>query len=173
MVNLRRQQGFTYLIALFMVAILSIVTLRALENSLTKDRRDKEVELLYVGQAYQQAIMSYYNNSPGSANNTYPPSLAALTLPDTRTTTLRQPLRRLYFDPITASQDWGTIPDSNGNIMGVYSKSTQKPIKVNGFPAALCSFNGATSYQSWQFAFPPNACQQVQQSQQNPQNQPN
>ena len=162
------------MIALFMVAILSIITLRALENSLTNDRRAKEAELLYDGQAYQQAIMNYYLNSPGSGNS-YPPSLEALTQPDTRTTTLRQPLRRLYFDPITASQNWGTVPAPTvagqpPGIMGVYSLSTQKPIKVNGFPVALCSFNGATSYQSWQFVYPPNPCQQNQQS---TQNQPN
>lgn len=169
MVNIRKQKGFTFMIALFMVAILSIVTLRALENSLTNDRRAKEAELLYDGQAFQQAIMSYYLNSPGSANS-YPPSLQALTLPDTRTSTLRQPLRRLYFDPITTSQNWGTVLDANGNVMGVYSLSIQKPIKVNGFPIALCSFNGATSYQSWQFVYPPNPCQQIQQG---PQNQPN
>ncbi|MDR3483163.1 MAG: type II secretion system protein [Burkholderiaceae bacterium] len=163
--NARRQQGFTYLIALFMVATLSIVTLRALENSLTKDRRAKEAELLFVGQAYQQAIMNYYQNSPGSSK-TYPQNLEAL-LEDKRTSTLQRQLRRLYFDPITASQDWGILKDSDGKVMGVYSMSTQKPIKVNGFPDALCSFNGATTYQSWQFVYPPNACSQSLQNQQN------
>jgi len=153
--NARRQQGFTYLIALFMVATLSIVTLRALENSLTKDRRAKEAELLFVGQAYQQAIMNYYQNSPGTAK-AYPKNLEAL-LEDKRTSTLQRPLRRLYFDPMTASQDWGTLKDSDGNVMGVYSKSTQQPIKVNGFPPTLNNLIGAKSYTEWQFFYTPSS----------------
>jgi len=153
--NARRQQGFTYLIALFMVATLSIVTLRALENSLTKDRRAKEAELLFVGQAYQQAIMNYYQNSPGTAK-AYPKNLAAL-LEDKRTSTLQRPLRRLYFDPMTASQDWGIMPGPEGGVMGVYSKSTQQPIKVNGFPPTLGNLIGAKSYTEWQFFYTPSS----------------
>lgn len=153
MANARKQKGFTYLIALFMVATLSIVTLRALENSLTKDRRDKEAELLFVGQAYQQAIMTYYQNSPGTAKK-YPDNLASL-LQDSRTTSLQRPLRRLYFDPMTASQDWGTLPAPDGGVMGVYSLSKQKPIKVNGFPPTLSNFIGAKSYTEWQFIYVP------------------
>jgi len=151
---LRNQRGFTYLIALFMVAILSIVTLRALENSLTRERRAKEEQLLFVGQAYQKAITTYYLNSPGRGS--YPQNLADM-LDEGRTSATQKSLRRLYFDPITGSQDWGLIPaeTTNGGIMGVYSKSSQQPIKVNGFPSALSNFIGATSYQQWQFVYQP------------------
>lgn len=149
----RKQKGFTYLIALFMVATLSILTLRALENSLTKERRDKEAELLFVGQAYQNAIMTYYQNSPGTAKK-YPPDLPSL-LQDSRTTSLQRPLRRLYADPITASQNWGVITAEEGGVKGVYSLSTQKPIKANGFPPTLSNFIGAKSYTEWQFIYVP------------------
>jgi type II secretory pathway pseudopilin PulG len=153
MVSARNQAGFSYMIALFMVATLSVVTLQAMENSLTKDRRAKEIELLFVGQAYQNAIMQYYQNSPGTVK-TYPPDLQSL-LQDSRTTTLQRPLRRLYLDPMTASPTWGIVPAPSGGVMGVYSLSTQQPIKVNGFPAALISFIGARSYQAWQFVYVP------------------
>jgi type II secretory pathway pseudopilin PulG len=142
---MRRQKGFTYMIALFMVATLSVVSLRAMERTLTKDRREREAELLYVGQAYRQAIQVYYQNSPGTAKK-YPPDLQSL-LQDARTTSLQRPLRKLYRDPITSSAD--------GGVMGVYSLSTQQPIKVSGFPVTLFGFTGAKSYQQWQFVYQP------------------
>jgi len=150
----RRQTGFTYVIALFLVATLSVISLHAVERTWTNERRDKEAQLLYVGQAYRQAILTYYENSPGTAK-AYPPDLQSL-LQDSRTTTLQRPLRRLYRDPMTASLDWGTVPGPDGGVMGVYSKSTQQPIKTNGFPDALAGFIGATSYQQWQFTYQPN-----------------
>jgi type II secretory pathway pseudopilin PulG len=148
MVSHQSQKGFSYLIALFMVATLSIVTLRAMENSLTKDRRAKEAQLLFVGQAYQQAIMTYY-----LITNTYPPDLPTLVEP-LLTTTRHLALRKLYFDPITGSQDWGIINDkASGGVIGVYSKSMQQPIKVNGFPPTLSNLIGAKTYQQWQFFY--------------------
>jgi type II secretory pathway pseudopilin PulG len=152
MVNNKTQKGFSFLIALFMVATLSIVTLRAMENSLTKDRRAKEEQLLFVGQAYQQAIMTYYQ-----IKNTYPTDLQSLVEP-LPTTTRRLALRKLYFDPITASQNWGIIKDTvRGGVMGVYSKSMQQPIKVNGFPPTLNNLIGAKTYQQWQFLYQPSS----------------
>ena len=148
-----RQQGFSYVIAMFMVAILSILSLRALENSLTKKRRDQEAELLFVGQAYREAIRSYYENSPGTAK-TYPDDLTSLLL-DSRTTTTRRPLRRLYMDPITKSQQWGLVQTADGKVMGVYSLSLQQPIKIGGFPVALTAFKDAKHYRDWQFVYQP------------------
>ncbi len=150
------QQGFTYLIALFLVAILSVATLVALERTITKDMRDKEAQLLYVGQAYQTAIMKYYQNSPGTAKS-YPSDLASL-LQDPRTTTLQRYLRRLYFDPMTGS-DLGLVKNADNAIIGVYSLSTRQPIKIAGFPQALINsnpnFGQGQTYQQWQFIYTP------------------
>ncbi len=148
-----RQQGFSYVIAMFMVAVLSILSVRALENTLTKARRDKEDQLLYVGQAYREAIRTYYENTPGSAK-TYPPNLAAL-LEDGRTTTTRRPLRRLYRDPITSSLDWGIVRGENDVVIGVYSLSSERPIKADGFPNTLTGFTNARRYQDWKFVYQP------------------
>lgn len=147
------QQGFTYLIALFLVAILSVATLSALEKTITKDRRDKEAQLLYVGQAYRTAIMQYYLNSPGTAKS-FPPDLPSL-LQDSRTTTLQRYLRRLYFDPMTGSSNWGVVPAAGGGIAGVYSLAQGQPIKSAGFPPELSNFLGAQTYQQWQFIYLP------------------
>jgi type II secretory pathway pseudopilin PulG len=153
MVVLRQQQGFSYLIALFLVAVLALVSVRALENTMTAERREKERDLLMVGQAYRDAIRSYYNNSPGTAK-TFPPELAALLL-DERTTRLRRPLRKLYRDPITGKDDWGVVRTDDGKVKGVYSLSTLKPYKSDGFPVELSSFVNARQYRQWLFVFEP------------------
>jgi type II secretory pathway pseudopilin PulG len=151
---MRRQEGFSYVIIMFVVAILAILSVRALENSLTKARRDKETELLYVGQAYRDAIHRYYDGSPGTGK-TYPPDLASL-LDDSRNTTRQRPLRKLYRDPITGSQDWGLVLTDDGKIKGVYSLSQQQPIKTGGFTNDFASFAGAKTYRDWQFVYQPN-----------------
>ncbi len=51
-----RQHGFSYLIAMFLVASLSLIAVRGLQNALTEERREKEAEVLFVGQAYRTAI---------------------------------------------------------------------------------------------------------------------
>ena len=143
------------MIALFLVAILSVTTVAALERTLTKDRRDKEAQLLYVGQAYQTAIMHFYQNTPGQG--AYPAQLSDLLVDNGKTTTQRY-LRRLYFDPMTGSNNWGIVPSEDGKgIIGVYSLSTQQPIKTAGFPPMLAYLGlvPAATYQQWQFIYVP------------------
>ena len=150
---LKRQQGYSYLVAMFTVAVVAVLSTRAIERTSTMERRNKEAQLLFVGQAYLNAIQTYYQNSPGTTKQ-YPPDLPSL-LQDTRLTTMSRPLRKLYLDPITNNAQWGIVPAAGGGVMGVYSLSQQKPIKVGGFPPLLAGFAGATSYQNWQFIYQP------------------
>jgi len=150
---MRQQRGYSYLIALFAVAVLLVVSLRALEHSKTAGRREREAELMFVGLAYQQAIKDYYQFSPGTSKQ-YPPDLQALLL-DNRATRTRRPLRRLYRDPMTGSAEWGLVKTPEGLVKGVYSLSTEQPIKTGGFPEALQALEGAKRYQDWKFVFEP------------------
>src|SRR5471032_148267 len=104
---MRRQQGFSYVIVMFLVAVLSIVSVRALENTLTAERRDKEAQLLMIGQAYADAIAAYYNGSPGTEKR-WPKKPDDLLL-DARANSIVRPLRKLYRDPITGSKVWGYV----------------------------------------------------------------
>jgi type II secretory pathway pseudopilin PulG len=150
--NLRREGGFSYLIALFLVAMVSIISVRALENSLSAERREKEAELLRVGQAYRNAIKSYVEEAPGT-DKPYPPDLKSLLL-DKRGTVHLRPLRKLFRDPITGSGEWGLVMTTDGTgVMGVYSKSVLQPFKTDGFPLELAAFKNATQYQQWQFIY--------------------
>lgn len=148
-----RQRGFSYVVVMFLVAVMSLVSTRALRNTLTEERRSKEAELLYTGMAYRDAIAYYHQNPLGSAK-TLPPNLKAL-LEDERWSSTRRPLRKLYRDPITGSKDWGLIylNDDGKQLIGVYSLSSQKPIKQGGFPAEMGDLSKAATYRDWKFIY--------------------
>ena len=148
-----RQLGFSYLIAIFLVAVTSVLALVAVQRASMADQREREAELLFRGEAIRLAITQYYIGSPGQSKQ-YPHALSDL-LEDGRPTHKIRYLRQIYVDPMTGTTDWGLIKDANDNVMGVYSKSTRTPIKVDGFQPGEESFRAATQYQGWRFVYPP------------------
>jgi type II secretory pathway pseudopilin PulG len=147
------QKGFTYVIAMFLVAALSVMALSRVRITVTKERRDQEARLIEVGMTYRQAIRSYFENSPGT-ERTYPPTLEAL-LSDDRTTTMRRHLRKLYRDPITGDA-FALLRTEGGGIKGVFSTSPSLPIKQAGFPEEVAASKNAAKYSDWQFLYVPN-----------------
>ncbi|MBN8486836.1 MAG: type II secretion system protein [Burkholderiales bacterium] len=87
--------------------------------------REKERQLLRVGDAYARALADYRASSPGS-DKRYPTSLDQLLL-DTRFAGIRRHLRALYPDPLTGLADWVLVRDSRGDIVGVRSRSLLAP----------------------------------------------
>lgn len=146
-----RQRGFTYLMLLFMVAIMGAVLASTAVVWHTLVQRDKERELLRVGHAFQSAIGHYYEHTPGAVKQ-YPKKLEDL-LEDKRQATLVRYLRKIYIDPLTASKKWGLVSGPGGTITGVYSLSNATPIKTGNFGMADDSFKGKNSYQEWQFIY--------------------
>lgn len=148
---MRGQRGFSYPIAMFLVAVLGLISARALENILIQEKRSREAELLSVGKAYRDAIRRYYEGSPGTVKK-YPENLTLLLL-DPRPTRPSRPLRKLFRDPITGSTDWGLITTETGAIKGVYSRSGLKPVKADGFAAEFSHFKDAQRYSDWVFVY--------------------
>lgn len=142
----RRQSGFTYIGVLLATAILTAGIGLAIEAWHTTLRRDREAELLHIGNQYQRAIMLYYHGSP-VARPLYPRELKDL-VRDDRYPTTRRYLRKLFPDPITGAE-WAIMKAPDGGIMGVYSTSTGVPLKVRG--------TGVATYQDWKFAYTPAA----------------
>lgn len=160
--NISRQSGFTYLILLFTVAI----TAAGLGGTgilwHTAQQRQKEVELLFIGNQIRTAIASYYAQTPGNLRR-YPASLDEL-LKDPRFPSTVRHLRKLYRDPITTNAqkpgDWGLITAPGGGIMGVYSTSEAAPLKRAGFDLPNRVFEERTvtlgdkmTYKEWQFVY--------------------
>ena len=150
----RRARGFTYLTALFVVAILAGGL--ALAGTVWEQAaaREREAELLFIGHQYRRAIGLYYNSTPGSVKR-YPQSLEDL-LKDPRQPATQRYLRRLYPDPL-GGKEWGVVKGSDGGIAGVYSLSEAAPIKVAGFKVRDAAFEGAQKYADWKFMHTPAA----------------
>ena len=157
--NAGRAKGFTYLSLLIAVAI-TTAALAAMGGIWSQAaQREKERELLFVGEQFRQAIALYYWRTPGGAHQ-YPKDLEAL-LEDKRWPVIQRYLRRIYRDPITGRADWGVVEAPGGaGIMGVYSKSEDVPIKTAGFPARWSSFEDARNYADWKFVFSPETAQE-------------
>lgn len=154
-----RSRGFTYLALLIAVAITAGALAAAGGVYSHVAQREKERELLFVGEQFRQAIALYYWRTPGGAHQ-YPKSLEAL-LEDKRWPVTQRYLRKIYRDPITGMNEWGVIEAPGGaGIMGVYSKSEEVPIKTAGFPARWTAFEEARNYADWKFVFSPETPQQ-------------
>jgi len=145
----RGEAGFTYLGLLILVAILALAASATLTLGSIVQRREAEQRLLEVGAAYRQAIDSYLNSSP-AGDRRYPGTLTDL-LRDPRYPGVRRHLRQLYADPITGKNEWGLVGAPGGGIMGVYSLSNAKPIKIADFALENESFEEATHYSQWVF----------------------
>lgn len=145
-----RQKGFTYLAVLFAVAIIGAVLAATVVVWHQQVQRDKEQELLFIGDAYRVAIAAYYEKTPGTTKQ-FPKKLEDL-LEDKRQTQLTRYLRKLYLDPMTASKEWGLVTGPGG-IIGVYSRSKRAPIKTAKFEEVDREFIGAASYMDWKFVY--------------------
>jgi hypothetical protein len=114
------------------------------------DQRDKELQLLFIGDQFRMAIARYY-----AFGHQYPRSLQDL-LEDKRYPVARRYLRQLYRDPLTNDTDWTLIPDPmNVGVMGVASKSKLAPVKRAGFSAIEVGFADSDCYCAWQFLYIP------------------
>lgn len=148
-----RQQGSAYLWLLLVLFLMAIGLGRALDIYHVTIQRYKEAELLYAGTKYRDAIASYYMGSPGGSHQ-YPATLQDL-LVDTRYFTLRRHLRRQYVDPFAPDQSWGLIRNQEGQITGVFSRTSGDPFKQDNFPSGLESFRGAKAHSEWRFVYTP------------------
>ena len=145
-----RNRGIAYLSLLIAIAIIGMAAAATFEMGAVLQRRVAEEELLAVGTEFRRALLSYAGSTPaGQPNN--PPNLESL-LKDPRYPNIRRHLRKMYYDPLTGMQKWGTVmsPDGKG-IIGIYSLAPGTPIKVGNFEPVYQSFEDKTTYADWIF----------------------
>jgi type II secretory pathway pseudopilin PulG len=148
-----RQAGFTYLALLFTVAVAGVVLAATGALWSVEAQREREVELLFVGNQFRQAIRSYYEQSPGMLKH-YPMNLDEL-VKDNRYLGVKRHLRRIYTDPIMGRSEWGLLMAPEGGIMGVRSLSDRAPIKRSTFLLRDAMFEGKDMYSEWHFVYRP------------------
>jgi type II secretory pathway pseudopilin PulG len=108
---MRAQRGFTYVGLLLAVALAGVALAAAGTLWSTTAKRDKELELLFVGDQFRRAIGAYYEGTPGAKR--YPLKLEDL-LEDKRLAVTRRHLRQLYADPMTGKADWELVRLADG-----------------------------------------------------------
>jgi len=155
-----KREGYTLLILMIAVSVLSIGLLVAIPVWQTQIQREKEEELIFRGKQFVEAIRLYQIKYPGR----FPKNLEDLFE--------NRCLRKLYIDPITEHGEWNVIlltgrvtrrrqrqrsPQrvliaplkalssiDNPQIIGVVSSSTKKSIKI---------YNDQDTYDKWLFFY--------------------
>jgi len=141
-----RERGFTYIGLLIAIALMGVFLAELGQVWSTVRRRDREAELLWVGDQYRRALRSYYLTG---GPERFPRRLEDL-LADPRTPTVKRHLRQLYPDPITGRPEWGL--DRTGDfITGIHSLSEAEPLKKTGFRRVDASFEDKQKYSEWIF----------------------
>lgn len=147
----KEQTGFTYLTILFAITVAGVVMANTGIDWSQDAQREKERELLFVGDQYRQAIALYYHRTPGIVKS-FPAKLEDL-ISDNRFNPPQHYLRKLYRDPIMNQKQWGIVTAPEGGIMGVRSLSDATPIKTTNFGYEDQAFEGATKHSDWQFIY--------------------
>jgi type II secretory pathway pseudopilin PulG len=93
------EQGFTLLMAIFMMALFTLALAVAMPKVITDLQHDRDLETVHRGKQYIRAIKMYYKKF-----NAYPPTVDALV----KTNNIRF-LRKKYVDPTTGKDEWKPI----------------------------------------------------------------
>jgi len=146
----RRQQGFTYLSLVILLAIMGLVGAAALKVDALLARAAAEQELLEAGAAFSAALDSYAAATP-QGKPPQPPTLQDL-LKDTRFPGIKRHLRKIFVDPISGKAEWGvTYLGDKVGVIGVYSLSQAQPLKLANFDDRFQNFDNKTHYADWKF----------------------
>jgi type II secretory pathway pseudopilin PulG len=147
-------RGVALMALMVLLALAGLALLQFTESVATARQRERETQLLWVGQQYRQALESYYRATPGPVKH-LPVSLDDL-VRDTRFPNPVRHLRKVYADPLQPDIPWGVIKRGN-QILGVYSQSDAAPLRRTHFAPGLESFEGVGQYSGWRFVFVPRA----------------
>lgn len=143
------QRGFTYLTVMALVAILGLGLAAIGPMWADAAQREREQELLRVGELYAKAIGNYRASSPGSVKR-HPAELGDL-LQDNRFVGTRRHLRKLYADPLNPARSWGLIRAPDGGVAGVYAQDERLPFVRTGLQVGVVQLAPAQRYSDWKF----------------------
>ena len=140
-----KQGGFAYVALLITLAIVAAGVGAVADVWHTTMRREREKELLFVGHQFRQALAQF-----AQRRGRYPTALAEM-LGDGTANSARF-LRKIYPDPLTGTEEWGTVSNTGGQIVGVYSRFDGEPLKQKGFAERDNAVEGKKKYAEWIFS---------------------
>ena len=144
-VRLRSESGFTFVAALFMVAIMGVLLGAVGQSVSVIMQREKEKELIFRGLQYRDAIERWNKKGPMPLKELKRLLNDPQNVPNCG-------LRKLYNDPMTG-EDFKVLEDKQFGIYGVVSKSSKEPYKQSNFPETLKNFEGKKKYNEWEFVY--------------------
>jgi len=118
----------------------------------TVAKREREEELLFVGEQFRSAIRSYFDRTPDGAK-VFPRTLLDL-VEDNRGVKPLHHLRQIFRDPMTGTREWGLIR-AGDRIIGVHTQHPGVPMRHANFTATQEDFASASSYRDWKFTYAP------------------
>lgn len=145
-------RGYALVAWMIAMALLSAAAMTTVSRWSDDIRREREDELLRIGNEIAGAIAAYAQDSAGSAIR-HPPSLEDL-LEDRRAFGMRRHLRRVEPDPmrhLSAASGWGLLRGADGGIEGVYSTSNDRPVRVVAQHLQHVDLPAASRYADWVF----------------------
>lgn len=146
----KSERGFSYIVLMFAIVLIGLGMTVAARQWKVMVQRELEADLLSKGMEIQNALALYSATMKAGRvvpGEIYPQSLADLTR-------LPKPfLRKVYVEPV-GHGEWELVRAPTGGIMGVRSKSKNKPIRQHDFPPAVRHFDGRASYYDWVFQHP-------------------
>jgi type II secretory pathway pseudopilin PulG len=143
-------RGFTLLALLVVMFVIALGLSVAAPTWAEQNRRVRERELLRVGLLYAHALADFRESSPGGLK-TLPKSLDEMLL-DKRFFGVRRHLRQLYPDPLEPARPWGIVRDLDGDIVAVYSQSSDAPMVRGSLDLGDIVLPPARHYFDWKFA---------------------
>jgi type II secretory pathway pseudopilin PulG len=146
----RHAAGFTYISLIILLAVIGLATAATLRLGVTLQRVAAEQALLDIGEEFSNALRSYAAATP-QGQPQQPPTLQQL-LKDPRFPGTRRHLRKIFVDPMTGKAEWGVVYlGEKVGVVGVYSLSTARAIKLANFPQRFQAFNGREYIADWKF----------------------
>jgi type II secretory pathway pseudopilin PulG len=136
---------------LFALAMFGVGLAAVGESWSAASQREREEELIQIGQAYVRAIGTYYAQSPGAAKS-YPFALQDL-VEDKRFVGVQRHLRKIYLDPVGRRAQWGLVRAVDGGISGVYSLSEKRPLRRQPLLLSGAAPVVGERYADWKFVY--------------------
>lgn len=149
------EAGFTYLALLMILSLLSLATNSVMTHIAQAAVREREDALLRFGEAYVDAIASYYQATPGRVKQ-WPKEISDL-LEDKRHVSIKRHLRESYPDPVARNVAWTLVRAPDGGILGVQSTSSATPIRTTAIQLSNVLLMPAQRYSDWLFVYTPPA----------------
>ncbi|MDB5813870.1 MAG: hypothetical protein JWN23_987 [Rhodocyclales bacterium] len=149
----RYAQGFAYLFLLFAMVVIGLLLAAFGQNWSTTTQREREAELLFIGQQFSAALTSYRKQTPAGRPDK-PATLQELVEDDRFPFPVRH-LRQIFRDPMTGKRDWD-VQLANGRIVSIRSRSEKRALRhtLPVYISISADTKESPTYHDWQFVAP-------------------